>query len=267
MADNHDEFKRPIRVVVFTSGPVLQRGSLQFLDRLEQHPQIELLACLAQSKQCARRAAYVELWRRRGVLAVPILLAEWVNAAWCFFRYFRRERELQRRLAALADRIYFVPDIHAPAVLDRVRELVPDLGLIYGSPILRPALFEIPALGTLGIHHGKAPEYRGKKTMFWAMYNGEQAAGVTIQKVNVGLDTGDIVKQGEVPIGRRSPRSVWRELEALGLDLYLQAILEVKQGTALHSPQVGKRGTLYRDPKLRDILRFWMRHFQRRLNL
>jgi methionyl-tRNA formyltransferase len=145
-----------------------------------------------------------------------------------------------------------------------VRSLAPDLGLLYGSPILKPELFEIPTLGTLGIHHGKAPEYRGKKTTFWAMFNGEKTAAVTIQKINAGLDTGEIVKQGEVTIGRRSYRTVCRELEILGLELYLQAIIDVKQGAASYSPQLGKKRKLYRDPKFADIVRFTFRQLKKR---
>ena len=166
----------------------------------------------------------------------------------------------------LSDRIYFVRDIHAQEVLGRVCALAPDLGLIYGSPILKPELYEIPALGTLGIHHGKLPEYRGKKTTFWAMYNGEQTAGVTIQRVNADLDTGEIALQGKVPIGHRSQQAVWKELETLGLDLYIQAILEVKQGTASYRPQVGKKGKLYRDPKLCDTLTLWRKQFSGHLS-
>jgi methionyl-tRNA formyltransferase len=113
----------------------------------------------------------------------------------------------------------------------------------------------------LGIHHGKVPEYRGKKTTFWAMYNGEETAGVTIQKVNAGLDTGEIVKQGAVLIGRRSLPVVWNELETLGLDLYLEAIVEVKRGVASYQPQTGQRGKLYRDPEFGDILSLWWRYF------
>jgi methionyl-tRNA formyltransferase len=152
-------------------------------------------------------------------------------------------------------------------VLDQVHALEPDLGLIYGSPILKPELFKIPNLGTLGIHHGKVPEYRGNKTTFWAMYNGEPVAGVTIQKVNQGLDTGSIVKTGEVKADRRPYQAVFRDLEALGLDLYIQAILEVKHGVAEFKPQSGVKGKLYRNPKLGDFLRFWSRQIQRRLDL
>jgi hypothetical protein len=151
-----------------------------------------------------------------------------------------------------------VPDIHDEVVLAQVRALAPDLGLIYGSPILKPALFEIPAYGTLGIHHGQVPQYRGKKTTFWAMYHGEPVAGVTIQKVTAGLDTGQIVRSGEVPIGRRSYGAVWRDVLALGLDLYIEAILQVREGTAVYRPQTGPKGKLYRDPKPADILRFWL---------
>jgi methionyl-tRNA formyltransferase len=200
------------------------------------------------------------------VLALPLLLA-WIGGEiGQFLLQPRTELELNRKLKQLSDRIHFVSDIHAQTVLEQVRALAPDLGLIYGSPILKPVLFEIPRCGTLGIHHGKVPEYRGNKTTFWAMYNGEETAGVTIQKINAGLDTGEIVKAGEVCIGHRSRRAVWRELEALGLELYVQAILEVKVGTAVYRPQVGTKGKLYRNPKLGDLLSFWGKQFKRRFS-
>jgi methionyl-tRNA formyltransferase len=182
-------------------------------------------------------------------------------------RFARRpvaQVRLKRKLDQLAGCLHFVADIHSPSVLEHVRRLQPDLGLIYGSPILKPSLFEIPACGTLGIHHGKLPQYRGKKTTFWAMYNGEATAGVTIQRVNAGLDTGEIVKEGAVPIAGRSYRVVWRDLEALGLDLYLEAILVVKAGKVTYRPQSGPKGKLYRDPTIVDLWRFWMRRLSGR---
>jgi methionyl-tRNA formyltransferase len=97
------------------------------------------------------------------------------------------------------------------------------------------------------------------------MYNGENVAGVTIQQINAGLDTGRIVKEGEVLIGRRSQAAVWGELEALGLDLYIEAILEVRTGTAVYRPQVGAKGKLYRNPRSVDFLKFWLRQIRRRL--
>jgi hypothetical protein len=54
-------------------------------------------------------------------------------------------------------------------------------------------------------------------------------------------------------------------LEALGLDLYIDAILEVKQGTATFRPQQGAKGKLYKNPKPGDYLRFWSRQIKRRI--
>jgi hypothetical protein len=245
--------------VLFGGGPGLERGTKLFLSGLESHPQIELAAAVFQSPGLSRGVIVRDLWRRRGVLALPLLLVQ--SAGWA-----RRalaspsgERELRDVLGRLEDRIEFVDDIHAPDVLERVGRLDPDLGLVYGSPILRPELFELPRLGTFGIHHGKLPEYRGKKTTFWAMYNGETNATVTIQRINRKLDRGDVVRQGDVAAAGRSYGRVWRELEELGADLYVQAVLEARAGTARYLEPEGRRRKLYRDPRPRDLLRFYWR--------
>ena len=265
MSANQTGLERPIRVVMFGSGPDLNRDAKQFLCRLEDHPEIELLAAYCQAESQSLDAVFNDLRQRRGWLALPLFVIWIANKIFPFLLAPGQEIRIKRALEGISDRIHFVPDIHAQEVLDRVRGLKPDLGLIYGSPILRPELFEIPGMGTLGIHHGKLPEYRGNKTTFWAMYNGEPMAGVTIQKVNQGLDTGSIVKAGEVSTHRRGYRSVFHELERLGVDLYIQAILDVRHGMAEFKPQTGIKGKLYRNPKLADFLRFWGRQIKRRL--
>ena len=252
-------FGRPIRVVLFGGGPTLDRGAAQFLCRLELHPDIEFLGAFCQSQSQTIFSVIKDRWRRRRFLAAPLLASELLSFIGRGITRPAAEIELRRQLVRYANHLHYVPDIHAQAVLEWVRALQPDLGLVYGSPILRPELFEIPRFGTLGVHHGKVPEYRGKKTTFWAMYNGEKTAGVTIQKINSELDRGHIVKEGEVPIGRRWLGAVYQELEALGIELYLDAILDVKNGRATYRPQAGPKGKLYRDPKLRDLLVFWWR--------
>lgn len=258
---------QPIRVVMFGSGPELNPDAKLFLCKLEEHPEIELLGAFCQAEGQSLSAVFADLWKRRGWLSLPLFAVWLFNKAVRFILHPREEIELARKLKSISDRIHFVPYIHAPQVLEQVKALEPDLGLIYGSPILKPELFEIPRLGTLGIHHGKVPEYRGNKTTFWMMYNGEEYAGVTIQKVNKGLDTGTIVKTGEVKAFRRAYQTVFRELEALGVGLYIQAILEVKHGTAEFRPQTGVKGKLYRNPKPGDFLRFWGRQIKRRLGI
>jgi methionyl-tRNA formyltransferase len=257
---------RPIRVVVFCGGPGLQADVKRFISRLEEDESVQFLAAFCQSSGETLRVVCGDLWQRRGLIAVPLAVARFGKAIGSFLSHPIAAAEINRQLAALSDRIHFVPAIHSTDVLQHVQSLAPDLGLIYGSPILKPKLFEIPSLGTLGIHHGKAPEYRGKKTTFWEMYHGEKTAAVTIQKVNAGLDTGDILKQGAVTTEHRSYLAVCKELEELGIALYLQAITEVKRGTATYSPQLGNKRKLCRDPKFADMVRFTWRQLQRRFN-
>ncbi|HSM72103.1 MAG TPA: formyltransferase family protein, partial [Anaerolineales bacterium] len=230
---------RPIRVVMFGSGPELNPDAKHFLTKLEEHPEIELLAAFCQAESRSLGAVLDELWKRRGWLALPLFAFWLLNKGLRFIFHPREEITLQRKLHKIENRIHFIPNIHAPQVLAQVKSMEPDLGLIYGSPILKPELFEIPTLGTLGIHHGSLPKYRGNKTTFWMMYNGEKTAGVTIQKVNAGLDTGTIVRTGEVEAYRRAYQTVFHELEALGVELYIQAILDVKRGIADYKPQTG----------------------------
>jgi methionyl-tRNA formyltransferase len=258
---------RPIRVVMFGSGPELNPDAKQFLCKLEEHPEIELLGAFCQAGSQSLTDVFADLRKRRGLLSLPLFAVWLFNKAFRFVLHPREEITLQRKLKDIQDRIHFITDIHAQQVLEQVKSLEPDLGLIYGSPILKPELFEIPRLGTLGIHHGKVPEYRGNKTTFWMMYNGEKFAGVTIQKVNKGLDTGTIVKTGEVKAYRRPYQTVFHELEALGVELYIQAILDVKHGVAEFKPQMGVKGKLYRNPKLGDFIRFWGRQLKRRLRI
>jgi folate-dependent phosphoribosylglycinamide formyltransferase PurN len=259
MPDSLEADNRLIRVVMFGGGPELTNDAKEFIYRLEMHPEIQFLAAICQSESPTLNAIFKDLWNRRGILAFPLLAVRSFASMRRYLENPQKASALSKKLEEISDRIHNVKDIHVQGVKDLVQSLKPDLGLIYGSPILKPELFDLPKFGTLGIHHGKVPAYRGNKTTFWAMYNDEDVAGVTIQKINAGLDTGCIVKEGEIPIGRRSYQRVWRDLEALGLDLYIQAILEVKNGTATYRPQIGKKGKLYRNPKLKDYLVFWVK--------
>ena len=236
-----------------------------FLSRLESHPGIELLRVYCQGSGRGLRARVADLWHRRGWLGLPVLLIGGLGELVSHLRSPRSAIEIRTAVRRLEELIRVVPDVHDPRVLAEVEDLEPDLGLIYGGPILRPELFELPRLGTLGIHHGRMPEYRGKKTTFWEVYNGEEIAGVTIQRVNAGIDTGDIVRSGSVRIGRKGYGRVWRQVQRMGVGLYLDAIIEVGEATVEPQARPTEKGRLYRDPTTRDLARLWLKQLTRRL--
>lgn len=257
------ERRKLSNVVVFTGGPVLDAQVLRFVSRIEDEPAIDLVGIVSQSPVRGMRGMIVDLWRRRGILALPILLRN--SLAAIFNTLFRPAVTLERRrsLSAVRDRIHFFDDIHSENALNHVRSLDPALGLVYGGPIVRPELFSIPELGTLGIHHGKVPDYRGKKTTFWAMHNGEKEVGVIIQKISDKLDAGDIVRQSTLSVRNRPLPLVRQDLEHIGIDLYLEAIKDVFDGKAHYVPQPSGSRPLYKDPTAIELLRFWGRYLVR----
>jgi hypothetical protein len=258
----HDA-SRTFPVVVFTGGPVIDAQVLRFAMRLLEQPDIRLLAIISESPTRGFLSGILDLWKRRGLLAPAILLRDIVaavsNALLSPASILNRRRVLRQ----LRDRIHFVDDIHAVESLRLVKNAEPVLGLVYGGPILRPELYSIPKLGTLGIHHGVVPHYRGKKTTFWAMYNGEPDVGVTIQSISSNLDAGEIVMQAKLSVGRRPLPRIRKELNDVGLDLYVEAMTAVLNGSAIYTKQASSGAPLYKDPTAMDIIRFWGRYLVR----
>jgi hypothetical protein len=248
----------PIRVVLFC-GRFLEPAARRFIARLDAHPEIERVGAFAQGGASGTRERFADLWRRRGLLSLPLIVLGWFGELTRRIGERSGGRSDSTGRATALDCVEVVPDIHAPEVLRRVRALAPDLGLIYGAPILKPALFEIPRLGTLGIHHGRLPDYRGRKTTFWQVFNGEPSVGVTIQLVNAGIDCGQIVVEGSISVEGKSYRRILRESQALGVELYLDAILQLKKGTARPRDPGRALGPHYRDPTLWQVLQLPLR--------
>jgi methionyl-tRNA formyltransferase len=86
--------------------------------------------------------------------------------------------------------------------VERVRELAPDVIVVaaYGQ-ILPPSLLAIPRCGCLNVHTSVLPRWRGAAPIQWAILAGDAETGVTLMRMDAGLDTGDIVAVERTPIG------------------------------------------------------------------
>jgi peptidoglycan/xylan/chitin deacetylase (PgdA/CDA1 family) len=147
-------------------------------------------------------------------------------------------------------RIVEVPDIHAPEVLDEVCAFEPDLGLSLAAPILRPALFALPRLGTVNLHKGKVPDYRGMPPAFWEMWNEEKSVGCTVHWVEEKLDTGPIAATASIECERYSTvRGLQLRLDEVGIELMQQVVVAIARGGGRRTPQPAG-GKTYRQPTL-----------------
>src|SRR5262249_43176407 len=113
---------------------------------------------------------------------------------------------------------------------DNLATLQPDLHLVWShSMLLSPEVLQVPRLGSVNVHGGLLPEYRGGHVMQWAMINGQQETGVTLHHIDEHLDTGPIIAQRRFPIApdddARSLRQKLRQTGASLLSEWLPAIL------------------------------------------
>src|SRR5678810_535207 len=85
--------------------------------------------------------------------------------------------------------------------IEELRALNPELIVVaaYGQ-ILPKTTLEIPRFGCINVHTSLLPKYRGAAPIQWAIVDGEAVTGVTIMKMDAGLDTGDILLQESTPI-------------------------------------------------------------------
>ena len=71
-----------------------------------------------------------------------------------------------------------------------------DLNIFCGFPyIIKNNYFNLAKLGSLNLHAGKLPQYRGGSPLNWQIINGEKKISISVIKMSKGIDTGDIVKE------------------------------------------------------------------------
>jgi methionyl-tRNA formyltransferase len=123
--------------------------------------------------------------------------------------------------------------INTPEGVAALREMQPDLLVVaaYGQILSRDVL-SVPPHGGINVHASLLPKYRGAAPIAWAIYHGETRTGVTIIKMSVSLDAGDILAQEAIDIGAdETAGEVEARLAPLGAKLALQVIEQIQNGT------------------------------------
>jgi len=133
--------------------------------------------------------------------------------------------------------------INSPEGLALLHALEPDLLVVaaYGQ-ILSNEVIAAPKLGAINVHASLLPKYRGASPVAHAILNGETTTGVTIIRITLGLDAGEMLDRAEMKI---LPEETTGTLEArlapVGAELALNVIQRMKTGPIAGTKQ---------DPKL-----------------
>jgi len=127
----------------------------------------------------------------------------------------------------------------------RIADENPDLIVVvaYGH-ILPPSILDIPRHGCINVHASLLPRYRGAAPINWAIARGETTTGVTIMKMDAGMDTGPMLHVRAMPIGEDDTAgTMFPKLAALGAEALAEALRKLHDGTLTETPQDNAQAT------------------------
>ena len=140
------------------------------------------------------------------------------------------------------------------AFIDELRRLDPDLIVViaYGQ-ILPPSILELPRHGCLNVHTSLLPKYRGAAPIQWAILEDEKETGVTIMKMDAGLDTGDIVAIEKTPIAPEDNAATLHDrLGQMGAELLERTIPDYAAGKIVPHKQPAEGASYARKIRKED---------------
>ena len=140
----------------------------------------------------------------------------------------------------------FQPDrIRKRENIDYLKQYEADLIVVvaYGQ-LLPQEILDYPKHGCVNVHASLLPKYRGAAPIQWAILNGDEITGVTIMRMEAGLDTGPIILQKEYQISEQETGgSLFEQLMDLGAVACCEAIRLIQENQASETEQDHEQAT------------------------
>ncbi len=142
--------------------------------------------------------------------------------------------------------------LRAPEAMNQLRAWRPEIVVVAAfGQILRPEMLSLPEYGCLNLHASLLPRHRGASPIAAAILSGDTETGITLMKMDPGLDTGPILGQSRLPIDPSdTAESLGRKLSLLAgetltqfLPVYLQGKIfpqSQEESLATYAPQLRK---------------------------
>ncbi len=122
--------------------------------------------------------------------------------------------------------------VKEPEAVETLRSYEADIFVVVAfGQILSEEILQMPKYGCVNIHASLLPKYRGAGPIQWAIIDGEKETGITIQQMDKGVDTGDILFQSVVPIdAKETGESLFEKLAKAGAALIVEALPKIEAG-------------------------------------
>lgn len=141
--------------------------------------------------------------------------------------------EVKTRALELSLPVHQPASVKDEAFLELLKGYAPDVIVVVAfGRILPQAVLELPQYGCINVHGSLLPKYRGAAPIQRAVLDGCKESGVTIMQMDIGMDTGDMLLQGSLPItDEDNTGTMFEKLAVLGGELLIQTLDGLKQGT------------------------------------
>ena len=145
-------------------------------------------------------------------------------------------------------RVLQPPSLRPHGVQDELASRAPDVVVVAGYGLFLPsAVLDSPPMGCLNVHPSLLPKYRGPSPVASAILNGDRVTGVTIMKIDEGMDTGPIVARREIVVGHQeNALDLAERLFEMGADLLVEVLPRWVSGEIQAEPQDGSEATITR---------------------
>ena len=129
--------------------------------------------------------------------------------------------------------------LRQPEAMEQLKAWNPHLIVVAAfGQILRPDVLDLPRYGCVNVHASLLPRHRGAAPIQAAILAGDAETGITIMKMDVGLDTGPIIRQRAIPIEPQDTGgSLFEKLAAISGPLLLETLPDYLAGKLTPQPQ------------------------------
>lgn len=136
--------------------------------------------------------------------------------------------------------------IRRPEAIDALRVFEADAYVVAAfGQILPQTVLDLPEWGSINIHASLLPRWRGAAPIQAAIRSGDVETGITIMKMDAGLDTGPMLSQRSIPIAPdETSRTLHDRLSVLGGELLLETLPRYFDGEIMPQPQDDRMATL-----------------------
>lgn len=143
--------------------------------------------------------------------------------------------------------VYQPKRIREAEAVETVRAMNPEVIVVVAfGQIIPKEILEMAPYGCLNVHASLLPAYRGAAPIQWAVLNGDKESGVTIMRMDEGLDTGDMISKVIVPLDKKeTSETLFDKLAMEGAKLLVETLPKVASGEAVYEKQPEESPTPY----------------------